>query len=151
MRGCCRHSSDRGRRPCTVPDRGPSSAGRTGTAPTRRRTRSPAIGTRRERTDSNWNRSVSGRDRDFRTSRSGARVGQVWLLTWFAFFPVCSCSNNVFIQVSSNLNFGDFAIEILGAIRSMFEKRDYFFLLISTLFCEVERGFVDRWKMVSLK
>jgi hypothetical protein len=37
-------------------------------------------------------------------------------------------------------------IKILGAMyarRSMFEKRDNFFQLISTLFCEVKRGFVD--------
>jgi hypothetical protein len=39
------------------------------------------------------------------------------------------------------------SIEILGAMyarRSMFEKRDNFFQLITTLFCEVKRGFVDR-------
>jgi hypothetical protein len=38
-------------------------------------------------------------------------------------------------------------IELLGATyarRSMFEKRDNFFQLISTLFCEVKIGFVHR-------
>jgi hypothetical protein len=30
----------------------------------------------------------------------------------------------------------------------MFEKRDNFFQLISTLFCEVKRGFVDPRKIV---
>jgi hypothetical protein len=35
--------------------------------------------------------------------------------------------------------------EILGAIlvEAMSEKREKFFHLISTLFCEVKRGFVD--------
>jgi hypothetical protein len=31
------------------------------------------------------------------------------------------------------------------------KKRDNFFLLISTLFCEVKRGFIDCWQFVPLK
>jgi pentatricopeptide repeat protein len=37
------------------------------------------------------------------------------------------------------------------ARRGMFEKGDNFFQLISTLFCEVKRGFVDTSNIVPLK
>jgi hypothetical protein len=35
--------------------------------------------------------------------------------------------------------------------KGMFEKGEIFFQLISTPFCEVKRGFVDRQKIVPLK
>jgi hypothetical protein len=48
-----------------------------------------------------------------------------------------------FFHFSSNIQ----TIEILGAKlhrRSMFEKREKFFQMNTTLFCEVKRGFADR-------
>jgi hypothetical protein len=65
---------------------------------------------------------------------------------WFIFKP-----KSQFGKKLESLGRLEKCIEILEAWRSMFEKRENFFRLISTLFCQVKRGFVDRWKIVPLK